>query len=268
MDQQTLRKVQMILLEMLKDIDQVCKKHDIQYFLDSGTLIGAVRHKGFIPWDDDLDIGMLREDYEKFCKVAQDELGERYFWQTWDTDPNYPVPFGKVRKRGTLYVETKSKELKENGFYIDVLPYDYAPNNAKERERIRKKQWLLFRALLMKDGYKPWNESNGINLKKRIGYLPVSLYSRFITKQGIISQYMRTINNVEDRSLVYEQTGKKYYEASWMRKTTALEFEGYTFPAVDHYHEWLSKAYGDYMTPPPPQERENRHQIYKLDFGE
>ena len=268
MDKQTLRKVQLILLEMLKDIDSVCKRHKIQYFLDSGTLIGAVRHRGFIPWDDDLDIGMLRADYEKFSSIAQAELGEKYFWQTWDTDPDYPIPFGKVRKRGTKYVESKSKELKENGFFIDILPYDYAPNSVEKCERIRNRQWLLYRMLLMKDGYKPWYETNEVNLKKRIGYIPFSIVSKLVTKRMIISQYMKTINCVEEKTLVYQQTGKKYYKASWMQNTVTLEFEGEQFPVVDHYHEWLTKAYGDYMTPPPPHERENRHQIYKLDFGE
>lgn len=91
--------VQHIELEILKKIDEVCKKHNINYWLDSGTLLGAVRHQGFIPWDDDIDIGMLREDYEKFLKVAQKDLGDDYFLQTRSTDKNYPLVFAKVRKK-------------------------------------------------------------------------------------------------------------------------------------------------------------------------
>ena len=268
MDAQTLRKVQLTLLEILKDIDCVCKKHGIQYFLDSGTLLGAVRHQGFIPWDDDLDIGMLRDDYEKFCAIAQDELGDKYFWQTWDTDPDYPIPFGKVRKRGTLYVEAKSRQLNENGFYVDVLPYDFAPNNEVLRKKLKRKQWFLYRTLLMKSGYKPWNESQGRNLKKRVGYIPYRVTSLFLTRRRLIALYLRTIKQVKDKDLVYEQTGQKYYDIAWMKATILLRFENCSFPVVDHYHEWLTRTYGDYMVLPPKEERENRHQIYLLDFGE
>ena len=267
MDKATLRKVQLVLLDMLKDIDKVCKKHGIQYFLDSGTLIGAIRHKGFIPWDDDLDIGMLREDYEKFNRVAQDELGENYFWQTWETDSDYPIPFGKVRKRGTLYVEKKSNELKENGFFIDILPYDYAPEDELERKKIKNRQNNLYRILLMKSKFKPWIEDGKMNLIKRIGYFPYQIKAQFMPRELIISNYMETITSVGNTSVVYQQTGKKYYKADWMRSVVLVEFEKMLFPAVTHYHEWLTTAYGDYMTPPPVEERENRHQIYKLDFG-
>ena len=104
MDDVTLRKVQLELLAMLKDIDQVCSKYQIAYFLDSGTLLGAIRHQGFIPWDDDLDIGMLRSDYDRFSAIAQKELGDSYFWQTWKTESGYAYPFGKVRKRHTVYL--------------------------------------------------------------------------------------------------------------------------------------------------------------------
>ncbi len=268
MDKDTLRRVQLELLDILIEIDRVCKKNNIQYFLDSGTLIGAVRHKGFIPWDDDLDVGMLREDYNKFCQIAPKELGTRFFWQTWDTDPHYAIPFGKVRKRGTLYVEKKSRELAENGFYVDILPYDYAPNDEKERTKMKIKQKILFRCMLMKEGYRPWVESQHIDIKKRIGYVPFSIAALLMSRQSIIAKYKETIDGVSDRDLVYEQTGKKYYKASWMQKTVPVVFEGLSFPAVDHYHDWLTTAYGDYMTPPPVEERENRHLIYKLDFGE
>lgn len=91
-------KLQKIELEILKKIDEVCKKHNIKYWIDSGTLLGAVRHKGFIPWDDDIDIAMLREDYEKFLKVAQKDFGNEYFLQTKNTDKKYPLFYAKVRK--------------------------------------------------------------------------------------------------------------------------------------------------------------------------
>ena len=134
MEQEVLRKVQPILLEMLKEIRRVCDENGIRYFLYRGTFLGAVRHKGFIPWDDDMDVAMLRSDYEKFCEIAPQKLSDEYCFQNWHTDRDYAHPFGKVRKRGTVYVEAKCRRLPENGFYIDAvwgrayIPWTYDTN--------------------------------------------------------------------------------------------------------------------------------------------
>ena len=113
MERDVLRKVQLVQLEMMKEIDRVCRENHIRYFLYRGTFLGAVRHQGFIPWDDDMDIAMLREDYEAFCRIAPEKLNPKYCLQNWHTDPNYALPFGKIRKRNTLYTEAKSAVLQE-----------------------------------------------------------------------------------------------------------------------------------------------------------
>ena len=119
MDQKTLRRIQLTQLEIGKEIKRVCEENDISYFLAHGTFLGAVRHQGFIPWDDDMDMGMLRPDYEKFCRIAPEKLKPEFFFQNWYSEPNYGLPFGKVMKRGTVYLEgKKTRRLKENGFWI------------------------------------------------------------------------------------------------------------------------------------------------------
>jgi lipopolysaccharide cholinephosphotransferase len=121
------RNVQTVLLRMLKNVDAICVRHGIQYWLDGGTLLGAVRHRGFIPWDDDVDIGMPRGDYERFVKVAQYELREDFFLQTRDTDPAYAiyqVPC-KIRERASVELEHQCDDKGvEWGIYLDILPID------------------------------------------------------------------------------------------------------------------------------------------------
>ena len=128
-----LRDAQKLMTEILKEVHKICEKHNIKYFLDAGTLIGAVRHKGFIPWDDDLDIGMLREDYRKFLEIAKKELPDNLFLQTFDSDENYDiyqVPC-KIRYNNTLFIQKVIAENPDmhNGIYIDVLPYDSLPKS-------------------------------------------------------------------------------------------------------------------------------------------
>ena len=121
----TFLELKKIELEMFKYYLAICEKHDLKYFLIGGTLLGAVRHKGFIPWDDDIDIGMPRPDYEKFLLVAQKELPEHIFLQTHNTDIEYPNCFAKLRNSDTTFIETSCKKLKINhGIYIDIFPLD------------------------------------------------------------------------------------------------------------------------------------------------
>ena len=132
MDKETLRKVQLAQLEIAKEFKRICDENQLQYFMDSGTLLGAVRHKGFIPWDDDMDFGMMRDQYEKFLSVAPDILGEKFFIQTWSSDENYPYAFCKIGKKDTVYRESVSQKSKmHHELYIDIFPYDVYPEESK-----------------------------------------------------------------------------------------------------------------------------------------
>lgn len=269
MDRETLRKVQMVQLEIAQEIKRVCEEYKISYFLEAGTLIGAVRHHGFIPWDDDLDIGMLREDYDRFVQIAPMALKPEYLWQDWLNDEHYALPFGKVRKKNTLYQEEKSSKLKNNGFYVDVFPFDSAPEKEKDRIRLRKQCDFLYRCLLMKEGYRPWISENKINWKKRMVYLFYQGTAIFRTHDTLVHKYEEQIRSIPESGCMYEQVGYNnsiYFERKWLETTKEASFEGELFQIPIGTDERLTVEYGDYMTPPPENKRENRHGIVSIRF--
>lgn len=272
MERELLRKVQLTQLEIAKEIKRVCEENDIRYFLADGSFLGAVRHKGFIPWDDDMDFGMMRSDYEKFCRIAPKKLKPEYCLQTWYTDPNYALPFGKVMKRGTIYLESKkSRRLRENGFYVDIFPFDYVPEDAEERAAMAKKLLQIYRVKLMKSGYKPWMENDKIIWKKRIGYLYYQVQAIFASQEELARAYDSLASAVLSGGMVCEQSALSrpdYYDGSIFKEFADYAFEDATFRGVKDYHGYLNALYGDYMQLPPEDQRENRHQIVQVDFGE
>lgn len=130
-DPNTLRQAQLIMLDMLVEFDAICTKHNLKYWLDSGTLLGAVRHKGFIPWDDDIDLSMPLEDYIKFIEIAKDELSENIFFQTTKTDTTFPFDYIKLRSNKAKIVEFHEKytDVKyHQGVFVDIFPMITLPN--------------------------------------------------------------------------------------------------------------------------------------------
>ncbi len=271
MDKETLLKVQPVLLEMAKDIARVCEENDICCFLYRGTFLGAVRHKGFIPWDDDMDFAMPRADYEKFCRIAPEKLSEKYCFQNWHTDRDYAHPFGKVRKRGTVYVEAKCRRLPENGFYIDIYPLDFAPETEKDRRALNRKLLHLYRMKLMKCKYTPWKENDRIIWVKRIAYLLYQTAALFVSQEMLTRTYERLISAVPESDTYYEQSALSrvtYFRREWCESLAEYPFEDAFFRGPEDYDAVLASLYGDYMELPPEDRRENRHQIMELDFGE
>ncbi len=267
MEPNVLRKVQLTELGIAKEVKRVCEENGIRYFLYRGTFLGAVRHQGFIPWDDDMDLGMLREDYEKFRRIAPEKLGSDYCFQDWHTDENYALPFGKVRKRGTVFVEAKCARLPENGVYIDIYPLDHAPQDEKERKALASKLLHLFRVKLMKSGYTPWMEEDRIVWKKRIGYLAYQALALLTSHQALIRKYEALVSAVPEGDTLYEQSALPiayYFDKSWVRQVREYPYEDATFAGPKDYDAFLSKLYGEYMVLPPEGKRENRHQIQEL----
>lgn len=272
MDKDILRKVQLIQLEITKDIVRVCEKNDIAYFLIGGTLLGAIRHKGFIPWDDDMDIGMLRTDYEKFIEIAPKELNHKYELVNWKNDEYYPHPMAKVVKKGTVFRENKRKDKGKQGIWVDIFPYDYCENSEK---KCRKRFFELkaIRALIRaKCKYQTWTTCNGIDVKLFIKNIPFRIAAILFDKSMLIKKYECISMQVEKSCWVYENGTENFgvwkFPIECLKKRKKVDFEGESFFVPELYDEYLKKAYGDYMKLPPLKDRENRHNIVELKFGD
>lgn len=182
----------------------------------------------------------------------------------------YALPFGKVRKRNTVYIEEKSGSLNNCGFYVDVFPYDSAPDDDKERARLVRKRVFWARTMLMKHKYSPWREQGKYEIKKRIGYIFYQLISLFFSHDSIVNKYENAVFSIPETEYVYEQIGKlktHYYKRIWLNQIKEGVFENFTFNIPLHTHERLSEEYGNYMELPPEDKRENRHSIIKVVFS-
>lgn len=258
-------------LIIAREIKRLCDKHNIKYFIIAGTLLGAVRHGGFIPWDDDMDIGMLREDYERFLKVAKTDLGEEFFLQTSETDKNYGLPFAKILLNGTVLVEASAGSAAKKGIFIDVFPFDVAPEDDNDRESHNKKTYFYKRLLLAKLNYKVYKKNDYV---KRVVYFVLKIMSSFYSHDKLVKKLEGEItryNNQKTEDIVniggaygYK---KETIKASWVRDTVEIPFEDMTISAPVDYIKYLETFYGDYMTPPPEDKRYNRHSVTELDFG-
>lgn len=270
MNKKTLRKVQLIQLEILKKIKNICEKHELTYWLDSGTLLGAVRHKGFIPWDDDLDIGMFRDDYEKFLQIAPLEFGDFYHLQHWESDSCYGLSFAKVRKAGTVYIETKSqKSSAENGIYVDVFPYDKYGNKLWSQGIPLK---VIKSIMQVKAGVRTWRDGERINYLTLLKNTPSLFLSVFLSRDYLINKYMRIATKYNHMSCKYyfaqgiSNYGKNIIPIDILESFEQIQFEDDLFTVPSRYDVFLSICYGDYMRLPPEDKRENRHQIIEVKF--
>lgn len=247
-----LRECQLKQLDILKTIDKICRKHHIPYWLDSGTLLGAVRHGGFIPWDDDIDIGMLAEDEQRFLSIAAKELPEDLFLQTPDTDALSKEPITKIRDENSLFIEYGDtfQSAYCKGIFVDIFPFESYPllPDSIMRPTLRRisksysilhhyhryslraaAEWLWFGvSYLLCTAF--WRTASLLLPKKRIGVKPI------LCGNG------------------------NSHAADCIFPLSEVTFEGCTFPAPAHTHEYLTDLFGDYSVIPP----EDKRQVHAL----
>lgn len=265
-DSEKLKKAQ---LNIAKEIRRICEKHGIRYFLDAGSMLGAVRHQGFIPWDDDMDIGMLDGDYQKFLQVAPGELGEDYFLDHYDTNPDNALVFSKVRLKGTRYVENKGNpNAAHSEIFVDIFPYYFISDRESTRKLEGMAMAVLCQAILSKSGFQVWK---GEGRLKRLKFLPTDLLGRLVPMKTLRGWVDGLYRKHRDTGRVCIHSGSCYnywfFPADMFDELIEMPFEGESFPIPRRYDEFLRRAYGpDYMTPPPADKRIT-HQIQLLDLG-
>lgn len=266
-DPLVLKKLQGVQTQMLKDVLDVCEKYDLPCFLIYGTAIGAVRHKGFIPWDDDIDVGMLRKDYDRFLEVFDQELRDHYEVLTPETDSRYACTVTHIQRKNTVFVTEMTKNLKCNcRIFMDIFPFDNVPDSPKEQNRLLKKSTLYGKLLFLSGSGSPHIPYSDIlyyvmhlgcmlihGFLKLFHITPPFLYRRF--------KKVSTAFNDKDYEYVtsYEYTGciKDKIKKSDILPLKKVPFENIYAYIPANNDAFLKKVYGDYMQIPPIEERVN-----------
>ena len=246
-----LREHQLKAVEAMKYLDKVCKKADIRYFMIAGSTLGAIRHKGFIPWDDDIDIVMTMDQFQKFVRIAPKAFKKPYRWRHTSVDKEYPTLTG-----GIYYGEDEP--------LITVFPLVKLSDNKLER----KMQWIIRKVMSpvwqRKVGYQVPVEK--IDAKQRLSIAGSTVLAALLPKR----QVLRILRNNEMR---YENKDVEWYcniyskysqekesiRADWVKDIIRVPFEDARFPILKDYDAYLTHIYGDYMTPPPEKERHPVH---------
>lgn len=263
--------IQNILLLYLLEIDRICRKHNIKYFLAGGTLLGAIRHKGFIPWDDDADVMMLREDYNKFLKVVQSELPYNIKLHTVDTDPKTHNIFTKLRIDNTMFATKWTSKFPDmhNGIFFDVLSHDKTANS-KIGRKIHLQLTLMTRSIV----FNKWHSrkvNNGHKFQSAVtDFIKRILPIKFSEKLQF--KCLRWFENKKDAKYLYDGMGRNVYKGDfpkkWLNHTVYWDFEGYKFPVPKEYDKYLTYLYGDYKNMVIASERQTSHDIVVMDLGE
>lgn len=261
--------IQRIELEMLLEIDRICTKNGISYELDGGTLLGAVRHKGYIPWDDDIDLRMLRKDYDKFCDACKTDLDtSKFFWQTYNTDPGYRFGYGKLVRKGTVFKRLHHEMLDyKKGVFLDIMPCDNLPD-----QWLKKTIYNFECFVIRKISYSPIGAKYEPNIILKLIYMLLSLLPKTIIQKGfdrLAYQYDDEKTEMVRTTGWHDKKEARGYKRSWMDDVCELEFEGHMFPAPADWDGYLKQLYGsDYMTLPPESERIPKTFITQFSYGE
>ena len=260
-------------LRLLLELDRICRENNISYFLGGGTLLGAVRHQGFIPWDDDVDVMMTRENFDRFARIAPQAAGEGFFFQDRSTDGSYHSPFAKLRARGTLFVTEFSSRFpyQSQGIFLDIFAHDAAPKAA----------WLVKPHIFLTTFarsmvFHKWagTPMHFYGKLKGICRIVTFIIERCSMKSlEAFERKVMTFFNGRNTGYLYDGMGEHLkrgrFPAVLLEQTREGWFEGHPFPIPENYDEYLRFSYGDdYMQWPRPGLRRVHHVAVQFYAGE
>ena len=254
-------------LDILKAFIKVCNKYNLEYFLVYGTALGAIRHKGFIPWDDDIDVAMPRKDYDKYIELQKEYEGTPYFIQTFKSDPCYIYNYAKLRDSSTTFLENAFKNHRINqGVFIDVFPVDGMSREVGDREKIGKRNKFIWRqvyfsylpALRRKVHMRTFFKDILLNIVAGLFY--VFDIAHYRNKR--VERYVRKIPLEEAKmaGILFGFSSKiNCMDADIFRETIEVPFEDITVKVPKQYDRYLTNLYKDYMKFPPKEQQVGHH---------
>lgn len=269
MNKSQLNRIHDVEIEILDEIVRICEKHHLRYCLVGGTLLGAVRHSGFIPWDDDLDIAMPRKDYDYFIRVCETELNEEFFLHNETSDNNYWLTFIKIRKKDTIFRESRLAEssIQHEGIWVDIFPLDYAQ---KEKSFMKSVRTFIIRNLKYLISYKNGNKYPSSIKGKIFLSLCRNINNSRITK---IQSFLMQRENHHKNSKYYVNYGSQYDTIKQTMPIAVYEpyckitFEGKQYNAPGKYETLLKRVYGSQFMQLPPIEKRITHNPIRLSFN-
>lgn len=251
-EQQTIQEVMQGVLAYLKT---VCEKHHLHYYLAYGTLIGAIRHKGFIPWDDDIDLWMLREDYQKLIEILKEHPDERYRLVSFPSHKGYHRPYIKIIDSKTYVVEHTDFDV-EYGLWVDIFPLD---DGGKDREEsYNNLQMLQEKCGRVVSVFMPLKNCS---LKRKIGRILWRIIFSLRGKERSLENYLKAYYKGKESDSAYLinpygiDKERDVFKKEWFSDSTKAQFGGDTYSIPIGYHEILTQIYGDYMKLPPEKDR-------------
>jgi lipopolysaccharide cholinephosphotransferase len=249
-------------LDMLVKFDRICEENHLTYFLDSGTALGAVRHQGFIPWDDDVDVGMPREDYDRLLEIGSEGvLRDNLFLQTNKTDAAYAMPFAKIRLGDTFFPEgaVDVRKMKYQGLYIDIFPFDKVPQDKQKAiHHIKKSRFWYFVSVFSRRDY-PGKKIP----QKVLSYLLHHTSDNTVAKlHEYYGRHCKKYNAEDTKTRTcfcwrISQRQIYLFEESELFPTIKMPFEGRELCMMHNPHAYLTKMFGDYNQLPPEEERKS-----------
>lgn len=270
--------IQHCLLDMMEDIHRVCEKYHLTYAISGGAMLGAVRHGGFIPWDDDIDICMPRKDYNRLGRLMLREYGDKYWLQEVRLDQRYDLNFMKIRRKGTVFLEVFDMDPEKAGLFIDIFPAE----NTFDNPLLRRLQGIVTDGLLLADScarmaskeqrLRAYTAGSDVERAVRLKIVLGKLLAFFPLRWWLLKtdQFMRICKNHQSKYIAIPCGRKHFFGELYLRKDfyppKLMAFDGHEFYGVSNADAYLKNMYNNYMKLPGEDERE-RHSVLKFSLG-